>query len=97
MEDWEKEQEQIDVEAISHVSKHWPLSKFKEFISQFLIEENTEDQWTFEYTCYAVMVYTTCSKLHPMYWAPDFYGDRWNHEKFNKSLKSFKEKFNINN
>lgn len=78
-------------EAIRLVSKHWPLSQFKRFISQFLLTTNDEEQWTFDYESYALAMYANKAvglELHPMKWAPEFYQERWNHEKFKKGIES---------
>ena len=81
-------------EAIHRVSKHWPLSKFKRFISQFLMTTNDEDQWTFDYDSYALAMHRTHSEgiaLHPMNWAPEYFFDRWDNDKFKKGIESLRK------
>ena len=73
----------------------WGLSNFKRFIAQFLKTENDEDQWTFDYESYCL--YLTILKkdvflkyLHPSNWAVEFYQERWDNDKMNKSLESLR-------
>ena len=80
-------------EAISFVSKHYPLSKFKKFISQFLLTENTEDQWTYDYESYAMFMYhgrDSKLSIHPTQWAYGYYRERWDLEKERLSMLSIK-------
>ena len=80
--------------AIKVVSKHWPLSKFKRFVSQFLTTTNNEEQWTFDYESYALAMYRTkvmIMQLHPMHWAPEYYQERWDYNKFKKSIESLRK------
>lgn len=76
--------------CISIVSKEWPLSKFKEFVSSFLTTTNDEDQWTFDYECYALDMGEEGERhsLHPKHWAPEFYQERWDDRKHkSKTIK----------
>lgn len=89
---------QIETDNLRHgielANKYlWGLSNFKRFISQFLKTENDEDQWTFDYQSYCLWL-TILKKdvflrlLHPSNWAVEYYQDRWDIEKMNKSLES---------
>jgi hypothetical protein len=97
MEITDKEMQQFEnelCEAIRLVSKDWPLSKFKRFVSQFLRTTNDEDQWTFDYESYALAMHRSNRNninLHPMNWAPEHFFDRWDNEKFNESLESLRK------
>jgi hypothetical protein len=81
-------------EAVKAVSKNYPLSNFKRFVSQYLLYTNDEDQWTFDYESYVLAIYRSkCEgiKQHPMNWAPEHYAENWNHDKFKKSLESLRQ------
>ena len=77
-------QEEIELsEAIHKVSKEWPLSAFKKFIQEFLLTTNNEDQWTWDYESYALSCRHCKRKdiMHPKYWAPEHYQERWDQKK----------------
>lgn len=80
--------------AVEYVSKlGWSFSNFKRFISQFLLTNNDEEQWVFDYQSYADNAYNNRippHKIHPSKWAREFYGDRWDKKKFNKAIESLK-------
>jgi hypothetical protein len=93
--DQEKQQFENELsEAIHLVSKQWPLSKFKRFVSQFLMTTNDEDQWTFDYESYALTMNRENrdgKNLHPMHWAPEYFQDRWDDKKFNAGIESLRQ------
>lgn len=79
------------------VRSGWGLSNFKRFISQFLLTENNEDQWTFDFESYCLTLTSiNPEKLfqytHPSNWAVEYYQDRWDLEKMNRSLEDLKER-----
>lgn len=80
-------------EGIKKVSKKWPLSKFKTFISQFIPTENDEDQWTFDYESFALANYRTEVLYEPKDWAPEYYQERWNAALFEKTYKHISKDF----
>ena len=67
---------------MKRVSKEWPLSKFKAFVSTFLKTENDEDQWTFDYESFALANYRAAKFYAPKEWAPEYYQERWDNELF---------------
>ena len=83
--DNEKQYEEELSECIEKVSKHYPLSIFKRFVGQFLLTENDEDQWTFDYESYALVMGRSTyegGQMHPINWAPEYYQDRWDKKSF---------------
>lgn len=71
----------------------WGLSNFKRFVSQFLKTGNDEDDWTFDYESYCLQLTGIYPErlhryVHPSNWAADYYQDRWDSDKMNKSIES---------
>lgn len=85
IEDSALELERDICKGVKKISKKYPLSKFKEFVSKYLKTENNEDQWTFDYESYALHN----ASLREDYtepleeWTIDYYRDRWDLEKYN--------------
>ena len=80
--------------AIRHVSQWYPLSNFKRFVSQFLLTENDEEQWTFDYQSYALSTYDAKNEglaAHPMHWADEYYRERLDNKKYKESMENLKK------
>ena len=90
-----KEFEKYDnelIEGIKLANKYlWGLSNFKRFISQYLKTENDEDQWTRDYESYCLCLFGAKKYIHPGGWAEDYYQERWDIEKMNKSLETIRK------
>ncbi|MGK0447560.1 MAG: hypothetical protein ACJA2M_001337 [Polaribacter sp.] len=87
-----KEQDNL-VKGLEIANKNlWGLTNFKRFISQFLKTQNDEDQWTFDYESYCCQLSGLKEQkyewIHPSNWAVEYYQERWNNNKMNKSIKS---------
>ena len=87
-----KEQDNLKT-GIKLANKYlWGLSNFKRFIAQFLKTNNDEDQWTFDYESYCLYLMSLKEQkyewIHPSSWAVEYYQERWDNNKMNKSLKS---------
>lgn len=80
-------------EGVRKVSKEWPLSKFKTFVSTFLQTENNEDQWTFDYESFALSAYRSKKEWEPKFWAPEYYQERWDNELFECVGRAILNKF----
>tara|TARA_R110000851_G_scaffold45570_1_gene111452 strand:+ start:284 stop:622 length:339 start_codon:yes stop_codon:yes gene_type:complete len=87
-----KEQDNL-IKGLEIANKNlWGLTNFKRFIEQFLKTQNNEDQWTFDYESYCCQLSSLKEEkyewIHPSNWAVEYYQERWNSDKMNKSLKS---------
>jgi hypothetical protein len=88
-----KKDEDIFNKGIDIANRHlWGLTNFKRFIAQFLKTQNNEDQWTFDYESYCFSLGMLKEEkykwIHPSNWAVEYYQERWNNDKMNKSLES---------
>ena len=53
------------------------LTKFKKEISKRLTTNNNEDQWTYDYSSY-LLVLSNGIFINPIEWGKEFYPGRWN-------------------
>lgn len=82
-----KEQEDLNLANCVKMSvdRGWGYSSFKNFVSQFVLTENDEEQWQFDFESY---VLSSANKYeHPGTWGLDYYNNRWDIRKYNKFIK----------
>ena len=53
------------------------LTKFKQEINKGLTTVNDEDQWTYDYESYLLVLYRCETFISPIEWGSEFYPGRW--------------------
>ena len=72
------------------VERGWGYSAFKDFIRQFLLTDNDEDQWQLDFESYVLTIdalITGHKYEHPGEWGEEYFNVRWNTKKWLKFKK----------